>query len=176
MVRGCVVESLVERFGCFLELVFIALPPEPAMFRGAFLCLFLRLFFLESPAQNRTVAGGFALKAIKQWIKKAALRKHALNRFPETFVKIEGLRCWFWGRFGRPFFKKFAWRPGFEGFGHRFLPFSRRKSSKPGGAGTSAKRTPPRAWPQGGGKGGGFLSLILNLRSKILNLNSYLNS
>ena len=57
---GASLNPLLNDLGGFLELVFIALPPELAMFRGAFLRLFLRLFFLNSPSPNRTVAGGFA--------------------------------------------------------------------------------------------------------------------
>ena len=57
---GASLNRWLNDLGGFLELVFIALPPEPAMFRGAFLRLFLRLFFLKSPPPNRTVAGGFA--------------------------------------------------------------------------------------------------------------------
>ena len=43
-----------------MELVFIALPPELAMFRGAFLRLFFASVFPVSPSSNRTVAGRFA--------------------------------------------------------------------------------------------------------------------
>ena len=54
--------GMALKCGCFFELVFDALPTEPAMFRGCISVPFLRLFFLESPAQNRTIALGFAEK------------------------------------------------------------------------------------------------------------------
>ena len=60
---GASLKRWLNDLGGFLELVFIALPPEPAMFRGCISVPFLRLFFLESPAQNRTIAWGFASKS-----------------------------------------------------------------------------------------------------------------
>merc|ERR1712155_175850 len=57
---GASLNPLLNDLGGFLELVFIALPPELAMFRGAFLRLFFCICFPVSPSSNRTIAGRFA--------------------------------------------------------------------------------------------------------------------
>ena len=44
---GASLNRWLNDLGVFLELVFIALPPEAAMFRGAFLRLFFASFFLK---------------------------------------------------------------------------------------------------------------------------------
>ena len=53
----------LDDLGVFLQLVFSALPPEPALFWGAFLCLFFASFFLESPPPKSHRSKGICAKS-----------------------------------------------------------------------------------------------------------------
>ena len=52
--------------------------------------------------------GDLLRNSMKQFIKKARLRKHGLIRFCETFVKFEGFGCRFLVACSRPFFRKMS--------------------------------------------------------------------